>query len=189
MSASRNFSTEPSRRTVVLDLPEIYERAKQMRKVFQGEKPKKRVEMPFTWPSYFVYVGRALSELYFSDKKLNGGKWEIYKHVAEAGQDLYVNPKITTLIKDDGRKMQYRGDRFCLEGAMPKDIAVLAENRGVQVVTKSGEYYEIRMPHSTTAAAVHPETGETFLLVYSKEGVHFIITGDELTIGKDGIAG
>jgi len=45
------------------------------------------------------------------------------------------------------------------------------------------------MPHSVTAAALHPITGEAMLLVYSDEGVHFMVTGVKLGITKDGIVG
>lgn len=186
-TATCNRETAPRSRIVVIDTPQVYERAKQIREVFYGKQQRKAIETPFTWPERFIHMGRAVSELYFSNKMLNGGFWEIYKHVAEAGQDLYINPKITHLFTPQDQKARIRGERCCLQGPMPKFISDLAENKGVQAILHNGEYYEIRLPHTITAAAKKPDTDETFLLIYSREGVHFVITGEKLSIGKDGI--
>jgi hypothetical protein len=120
---------------------------------------------------------------------LNGGKWEDYKHVAEAGQDLFVNPENTVIYDKDGSRVVFDGDTYEIDGPMPKYISELAQNRGLQAVLHDGNYYEIRLPKTKWGSGVHPKTGETFLVLYSPEGIHFLVTGSELDITKHGIVG
>ena len=181
-----------------------------MREVFYGKRVKEEIDLPFTWPRFVRYLGRTNAEVYHSDKMLNGGKWELYKHIAEGKQFLFVNADrhTTNFLNDHGEEVELReaGRRLSppeggkapvsfstrsyeITGPMPQHISVLADNKGVQWIASDGKFFEVRMPHSVTAAALHPITGEAMLLVYSDEGVHFMVTGVKLGITKDGIVG
>jgi hypothetical protein len=165
-----------------------------------------------------------VAAIYWSNKSLNGGKWEIYKHIAEAGQDLFINPDTTTLFDRHGRELAFviddarpnlskaqetkfvddllketgRKERvspifgcalYEVTEAMPLYVTTLAEDRGIQAVLQDGSYYEVRLPKAMWGSGIHPDNGETFLVLYSQEGIHFLVTGKELDITGDGIVG
>lgn len=204
-------------RVRVIDTQDVYGRAIRQRKVFHGSVAKNRIDLSSSWPKELVHIGKCVAEIYWSNKALGGGKWEVYKHIAEAGQDLFINPENTTLIDrnglevrfvckagklampwrekellaaaNPGAKLVFGCQRYEIHTSMPKFISVLAEDRGVQAVLHDGSYYEIRLAKATWGSGIHPETGETFLVLYTKEGVHFLVTGVELDITEDGIVG
>ena len=192
----------------IVEVADTYASAKATREVFQGHKSKKIKRHPFGWPQFVKYLGRTNSENYYSDKSLSGGDWEFYKHIAEGPQFLFVNTEITNLVNDHGQQVEVRDTRrykrnlsrgrvpqfftavpYEITGKMPADLADLATNKGVQWIDPSGRYFEARIPHSYLAAGKHPETHETILVIYSTEGMHFIITGPKLDITADGIVG
>lgn len=186
-----------------------YANAKKQREVFYGKPVQKEKDLPFTWPTHVRYLGKTHAQIYYSDKMLNGGEWELYKHIAEGEQFLFVNDENTSFVNDatepveireTGRRMAppvrtddgpavFFARTYEIAGEMPTFISDLAQNKGVQWRGADGRYYEARIAKSTIASAKHPDTGETFLVVYSPEGVHFLITGKKLNITKDGIVG
>jgi hypothetical protein len=196
-------------RVAVVSTKNVFESAKRQREVFYGKPARNPHELSFEWPRFWMHLGQTNAEIYFSNKMLNGGKWELYKHVAEAPQNLFVNAAITQLVNDRaqavvfregngrarsvrhaaGAPVEFSGRSYELTGPMPKFVSDLAEFKGVQVLATDGRYYEMRLPKATWASGKRPDTGETFLLVYSDEGVHFLVTGSEIDIKKDGIVG
>jgi hypothetical protein len=84
---------------------------------------------------------------------------------------------------------------------MPRHFAQLAPLLGLQaqlytgmkggdgVLTRNSGFCQIEMAHGFLGGAKDPETEEAFLLVYTKDGVCAIITGDSLDIRKEGITG
>jgi hypothetical protein len=193
----------------IIDVADTYDSAKQTREIFQGKPVRKVDRKPFSWPHFVRYLGRTNAENYFSDKMLSGGKWEFYKHIAEGPQYLFINDEITSMVNDEGDHIvvreasrgmrpnrrsssiprEFQARSFEITGTMPAHLADLAPSKGVQWVAPNRRYYEARIPHSMLAAAKHPHTGETILVVYSREGMHFLITGPELDVTKDGIVG
>jgi hypothetical protein len=208
-------------RITVVSSPKAYKQAIKNREVFYGKSVSRAEELQIEWPEVVKRVGRTNAMIYFSDKMLNGGVPEVYKHIAESPGDVFVNDEITTMLNNygqpirfvteddpEGRRELFRKNRrryrrnftsdvpevittqeFRIEGPMPKEISVLAENRGLQVFLPTGQYLEMRLPRTKWAAAVHPVSKEVFLLCYGEEGVHFLLTGDELDITKDGVVG
>jgi hypothetical protein len=188
-------------RVRVVDTKDAYGRAIKQRKVFYGSVGNRDVKLSKPWPSELVHIGKCVGSIYWSDKALSRGKWEIYKHIAEAGQDLFINPETTTLLDPSGNELIFDYDGsggenvisgcevFRITSPMPKYISELAEDQGIQAILKDGSYYEIRLPKAMWGSGINPETDETFLVVYSKEGIHFLITGVELDITEDGIVG
>lgn len=191
-------------RVRVVDASEIYDAAIKQRKIFHGSVAGKRTRLDAPWPDELVHIGKCVASIYWSNKSLNGGKWEIYKHIAEGGQDLFINPGTTTLIDRAGKEIEFRCDDvpasgrdgivfgcevYEIDSRLPRYITALAEDRGIQAVLHDGSYYEIRLPKAVWGSGIHPDTGETFLVLYSKEGIHFLVTGDELDITSDGIVG
>lgn len=189
---------------------ESFDHAKQMREIFYGSRSKKIKNHNFGWPRFFRYLGITNAENYFSDKKLAKGNWEPFKHIAEGPQYLFVNDENTRMINDNGQPIALReskrkrgSDRFSKvpneffvktfevnpKFAMPKQLADLAPCLGIQWKDPSGKFLEVRIPNSFLAGARHPITEEVILVVYTDEGIHFIITGDELDITEDGIVG
>ena len=189
-------------RVRVVDTSGVYEAAIKQRKVFHGSVAGKRTQLSSPWPEELVHIGKCVGSIYWSNKSLNGGKWETYKHIAEAGQDLFLNPETTVLLDRNGQEVVFCGDEdeqsgsavagcdvYKVTSKMPRHITALAEDRGIQAVLHDGSYYEIRLPKAMWGSGVHPDTGETFLVLYSKEGIHFLVTGEELDITADGIVG
>jgi len=184
-----------------------YHAAKNVREVFYGKPMRAQTPRPFGWPRYWMDIGRCNAQLYESDKWIdNQDEWELYKHIAEGPQRLYVNPSNTNITNGHGRPFQWvkvrkvpaRGSTQMgviaympieIEPPMPKYVADLADNRGVQIHPSDGELYEIHIPNSVLAGGVHPKTQQIFLCVYSPEGFHLLITGDELHISRHGIGG
>jgi hypothetical protein len=197
-------------RVRVVDTDKSYEDALAQRRTFYGSVKGKRTNLKAQWPEEIVHIGRCVAQIYNSNKALSKGKYEIYKHVAEAGQDLFINPQNTKLFDRSGKRLVFICEHemgslqrpsnnkstyvlgcrmYDIESEMPKYVSELAEDKGMQAVLHDGEYYEIRIPKATWASCKHPQTGETFLILYSKEGIHFIVTGSELDITEHGIVG
>ena len=103
-------------RICVIDTKETYGRAIRQRRVFHGSVSGKRIDLSSSWPKELVHIGKCVAAIYDSDKALSGGKWETYKHIAESGQDLFINPDNTTLF--DRNNVIHRSSSFLrnLEG-------------------------------------------------------------------------
>jgi len=86
---------------------------------------------------------------------------------------------------------------------MPKHFTILAPLLGVQLrLFRKGQdgkvylppsdesLYEVRINRAMLGGARHPETKEVFLFVYTKaDGVHMMMTGEQLGVTEDGIVG
>jgi hypothetical protein len=100
----------------------------------------------------------------------------------------------------DGLPATFFAKSYEITGSMPEHLADLAPCKGIQWVDPSGKYFEARIPNSTLAAAKFPRQKpwpqapilrrpEVVLVVYSNEGMHFLITGPKLNVTEDGIVG
>lgn len=216
-------------RVRVVDTSGVYDAAIKQRKVFHGSVSKKRQFLSSPWPKQLAHIGKCVAAIYYSNKSLSGGKWEVYKHIAEAGQDLFINPDTTTLFNRYGQEIAFVVDDVArpnpeetdeeyveqflretglkgqvvpifgcslyeVDAAMPRYITALAEDRGIQAVLLDGSYYEMRLPKAMWGSGILPKQNEgdkdeVFLVLYSREGIHFLVTGDDLDITLDGITG
>jgi len=109
-------------------------------------------------------------------------------------------PKLRPVWKPAGMPEAFYVRSFEITQPMPQHLADLAPCKGVQWVDPSGKYFEARIPNSTLAAAKFPRQKpwpqapilrrpEVVLVVYSNEGMHFLITGPKLNVTEDGIVG
>lgn len=163
--------------------------AKEIREAFQAKPVRRQVDLGFEWPSEVIPIGHAKAEMYISNKwQKNPNKTEMYKHVAEAWQQCYLNPEVE-VYDDHGDPVEFCADAQPLNGPMPKHIAHLALAMGIQVEFDNGECHQIEIPKSYWGAAKHPKTGETFLVLYTNERICMILTGDDLDVLADGIVG
>lgn len=171
----------------------------EMFETFHAKASKRKIKYNFNWPSKFQEAGRAVAQLYRSNKwKMDPKEFEDYKHIAEAPQFCYIVPGF--LRDASGKKpLPVYGDIVDLDDDMPEHFTILAPLIGVQVrlYDENGKLprgdaglYEVALPHGMLGGARFPDSDEAFLLVYTKEGgVHMIITGNELDVEKDGITG
>lgn len=165
---------------------------------FHDKPSRRRVKFDFGWPKVFQEVGRAEAQMYRSNKwKKNPREFEDYKHIAESEQRCYVVPNV--LVDDKTREpLKTYGDLVEFED-LPTHITILAALIGIQV-----RFYDSRkrlprgdknlkelfLPQGMLGGARFVDSGEAFLVVYTKNaGVVMIITGEELDIEKDGIVG
>jgi hypothetical protein len=170
---------------------------------FYAREPAKEIEFAFTWPTKMQEIGIGGAEMYRSNKwQKNLSDYEDYKHVAEGSRTVYAEPGFLREWSKPRNRIKVAGPTVRFDGPMPKHFTQLAPLLGVQVrlyeenddgefvLSKGDEgYVEVRVARAWLGGAKHPKTGETFLFVYTDEGVHMILTGGSLTIGKDGIAG
>ncbi|SRR6185295_7423792 len=168
-------------------------------RTFHDRAPEEEIELPFTWPPRLQEVGEGKAEMYRSNKwKKNRSEHDDYKHVVESNRTVYVEPGFLREGVRPYRPMKLYGPTLSFEGTMPKYFTFLGPLLGVQLrlydeseTLPSGgkELYEVRIARAKLGAAKHPDTNETFLFVYTPDGVHMILTGERLSIEKDGIAG
>lgn len=160
------------------------------------------VEVANQWPSRLQEVGAGKAELYRSNKwQKNLKEYEDYKHVVEGSRTLYVVPGWLVHYGQPSKKLDVCGPYVTLEGPLPRHITRLGPLLGLQVHLfqegAAGEprlepdqgYYEIAVAHASLAAAKHPKTGDTFLAIYDRHGIHAVLVGGELGITADGIVG
>jgi hypothetical protein len=175
---------------------EVVDTSKQTEKIFKtfhDNEPHRRTKMQFGWPKEMQEVGTGKAVMYRSNKwQLDPKVFEDYKHLAESDNTVYATPGFLRDWHNPRKALESDGPMVELEQPMPRDWAVLAPLLGVQL-TLEGEDpgpYEIVVAHGMLAGAKHPVTKEVMLVVYTKSaGVHMLITGAELTIEKDGVAG
>jgi hypothetical protein len=176
-----------------------YESAKRIREAFVDRKVEKETKIHWKWPKKLYCVGQSEAVQYTSDKWKKRGDYQDYKHVAEGPQKLYV--KDGFLRDYSTRKhLPFPCEEVELPKRMPTAIAVLAPILGLQYqpyaecdddeeLVLSGQYYGVDIARAYVGAAVHPDSGDTFLIVYTKTELCAIITGDILGVEKDGIVG
>jgi len=187
-----------------MNLVESREEAKKLRESFFDAPASKHERVPWTWPDALQEVGTCEAVMYASNKwKADPSDIEDYKHRAEAKQWLLCAPGFLREANDPRRKLTVTGPMVEVNRPMPDSFAVLAKILGVQARlyapgTEQEPYQlpngddglvQIDMAGASLGAARHPETHETFLVVYSGAGVHCIIVGEELDVLKDGIVG
>lgn len=176
--------------------------AEDLVRIFHARDPREETRLGFSWPERFVEAGAGQAEMYRSDKwQENPAEYEDYKHVAESPRLTYVVPG--ALRDRRGNEVELVGEEVELERPMPDHIAVLGDVIGIQlrlfvaepdgtIVLPPGDegLYEARLRHAKLAAARHPKTQEPFLVVYTEDdGILMLITGEELRIEPEGIAG
>jgi hypothetical protein len=188
----------PNRRTYIRNIAQEADEAKRIRETFTDRSASKVQTMRWQWPKRMHEVGQCVAVMYSSDKWRNPGEYEDYKHVAEDEQLLFVKPGL--LVDEDGDELDLVGPTSDLNGEMPQTIAVLAPIIGIQMrlyvdegeghyLPNEGNLYQVTLPKAMLGAALHPDTGEKFLVVYSPSEVLCIITGSSLDVLHDGIVG
>lgn len=174
------------------------EAALAIRETFTDREAERSRMLRWNWPKHLLHIGVCEAVMYESDKwKPRRGDMELYKHVAEGPQQLYVRKGF---IKPyDGYDVQVVGTEAELSG-MPKSIAVLADAVGFQCtlfeedqdglyLPQRGGAVQVDTPGCTLAGGAHGDTGKKFLVIYDGKGVCALITGDILDIEADGITG
>jgi hypothetical protein len=171
---------------------------------FNARPIKRERKCSFTWPEVMQEVGVGGAEMYRSNKwQKSAKKFEQYKHVPghEGGNRIVmITPGFLRDRRNPRRPIDVVGPMVELEGPMPRHFAELGYLIGVQVtlykkengalVVPKENAFEIEVQRGKLGAAQHPKTGETFLFVYTDDGgVHMMLTGDSLSIEKDGITG
>lgn len=187
-------------RRYTVNADEAIEHARDMRRKFRDEEPRREQPVEWTWPRSMREVGTCEAVMYASDKWRDDRKLIDYKHNREATQYLLVEPGFLRQQRSPSKKLKVVGPSVALDN-MPDAFAVLAKILGVQCRLYQGSsrdyylprgdegLYQVDIPGAMLGAARHPDTGGTFLMVYTKSGVHCVITGDELAVEKDGIVG
>lgn len=176
--------------------------AKKIRETFMDAPAKKITDMHWEWPDVMVEVGTCEAVMYSSEKwQPNPSIMEDYKHLAEGPQRLLVTPGFIRMYDSPSRRLKVVGEEVELSQPMPDAFAVLSKILGIQTRLYEGTdddfylpegddgYYQIDIAGAQLGGAKHPGTGEVFLIVYTKHGVHCVIVGDKLDIQKDGIVG
>jgi len=180
--------------------------AEKMFRTFYDRQPRRATELPFGWPTEMQEIGEGKAEIYRSNKwKKNLSEFDDYKHVVESTRTVYATPGFLREWGSPHREIPVVGPMVTFEEPMPKEFTRLAPLLGVQMRLyaedengdiylpkgsgEKGGLYEVTVARAYLGGARHPETKETFLFVYDGRGVHIILTGKNLTVEKDGIAG
>lgn len=181
-------------RRYVVNVRDTFDSAKKLRENFMDRPMERTHPVEWQWPDVLQEVGLVHAVMYTSDKWKKKGAFEDYKHRREGEQYLLVQPGFLVDYHTSD-ELKVSGPDVELNGPMPDTFAVLAPILGVQVELygrdgrPSEEYHQVQIARATLGAAVHPSTGETFLLVYSPSALHAIIVGDKLDVTSDGIVG
>ena len=193
--------TEATSRPRVVD---TRKQAEGIFKTFHARNPARDVPVPWTWPASMIEAGVGQSEMYDSNKwQTSLSDYESYKHIAEGPRVTYITRGWLREWANPNKPVPVYGDTVKMEGPMPKHFAILGKLLGVQIrlyaKKSNGKLYlpggddglwEIRVRHGMLGGAIHPGTKQPFVFVYTKAGgVHMVMAGDELAIGKDGIEG
>jgi hypothetical protein len=179
--------------------------AKKVFKTFYAREYAREIPLHFGWPKEMQEIGVGGAEMYRSNKWMkNLSEHDDYKHVAEGTRTVYASKGFLREWGSPSKHIEVVGPIVKFEDPMPKHFARLGPLLGVQVrlymedeegglyipKPEEGGRYEVSISRGYLGSARHPTTGETFLFVYTEaDGVHMILTGGSLTIGKDGIAG
>jgi hypothetical protein len=198
----------PTARRYVVNRRDARAEAERLRETFVDRPVEKRERVPWEWPKSLHEVGQCVAVMYSSDKwQKRRGDMIDYKHVSEGPQRISVASGFLRDFESDPsgrRKLKLSGPEVEVNGPLPDAFAVLAPLIGFQVRLyepgsgadpkltggDEGLYQVDTDPRQVTlGAAKHPETGETFLVMYDRRRVLAIITGDILDVEKDGIVG
>jgi hypothetical protein len=179
--------------------------AEKVFKTFYAREHAREIPLRFGWPKEMQEIGVGGAEMYRSNKWMkNLSEHDDYKHVAEGTRTVYAEEGFLREWGSPSKRIEVVGPMVKFEDPMPKHFARLGPLLGVQVrlykedeegglyipKPEEGGRYEISISRGYLGAANHPATNETFLFVYTEAGgIHMILTGGSLTIGKDGIAG
>jgi hypothetical protein len=172
-------------------------------RTFYDRPSERELPLEFGWPGSLQEVGIGQAEMYSSNKWMkNRAAFDDYKHVAEGMRTVYVEPGFLRVDRQPGKPIPVVGPMVSFEEPMPQHFARLGPLLGVQlrlyerdergelqIPKGDSRLYEVHISRAMLGAADHPKTKETFLFVYTSDGVHMILTGDRLSIEKDGIAG
>jgi hypothetical protein len=157
--------------------------------------------MDFGWPEKLQRVGLAVAELYRSNKwKSDLKNFEDYKHIAETPHKCHVVPGFLRERGNPERALKVHGPVLpvgkIIGSPAPQHFAILAPLLGIQIhldgpsgrpMHEEDGLFEISVAHAHLGAC-RTKDGRAFLFVYTRAGVHMIITGDRLTVEADGIA-
>lgn len=181
------------------------EHAKKLRETFMDRKADRQQPVSWRWPRSMQEVGKCEAVMYASDKwqKGRGRNWlEDYKHIAEGMQWVLVRPGFL-VDAESNKPLPLTGPTVELY-PMPKAFAVLADVLGVQMqfyepsegegdgyLLPNGDsgLYEVTVSRAKLGSAKFPDSGETFLFIYTSAGVELLIVGEQLEVEKDGIVG
>jgi len=176
--------------------------AEALRETFMDRAVERVDYVKWKWPKHMREVGQCVSVMYSSDKWKPKGDMEDYKHVSEGPQRLYVQAGFLRDADADPsgrRQLSVCGPTVQVNGRMPAAFAVLAPLLGIQARlyecaqgdedVLGEDYFQIDVGGAFLGAAQHPDSGETFLIVYTPSRVLAMITGDVLDVKRDGIVG
>lgn len=181
--------------------------AERLRETFVDRPVERSEKVRWHWPGVMREVGQCVAVMYSSDKWQKRRNNNIdYKHVSEGPQRISVVRGFLRDFESDpsGRRaLRMVGPEVKVNGPMPDSFAVLAPLLGFQIRLYEGDDLNPQLPEGDDGlyqvdtdprrvmlgAAKHPQTSETFLIVYDSAKVLAIITGDILNVEKDGIVG
>ncbi len=183
------------------------ELAADLRHTFQGRRPTKVVELPFSWPSVLQNVGDSLAVAYESDKWRDDGRLTAYKHLAESRNRALVVPGLVHRWDEPAVSWPVIGPRVSLAGVpMPKHFAMLGlfEEADLRLYVAGDERaprfggrrddgcVKLTVKHGLVGASAirWPQRDQLFIFVYTEQdGVLMIVVGKQLGVERDGIVG
>jgi hypothetical protein len=200
-----------SNRVVVYDAHDI---AARMRETFVDRAVERKLPYNWRWPTQLQNVGDSLAVAYASDKwepKDRSGKrkMELYKHLAESRNRCLAERGVLVDYYERepwpviGPTVSFAGGSV----AMPNTFALLGlfEELCLQLHTEGDDaspdfgadeddgVVHVAVRHALLGGSMMRHRDgklRPFLFVYTKkEGVKFIVVGDQLDIEKDGIVG
>jgi hypothetical protein len=198
-------------RVKVYDNPKSENVARQYVKTFNDREVRRRTEYDFGWPTMWQNVGDSLAVAYASDKWKDKGDYELYKHLAESRNRVFVQPG---LLKDwdTSDDVPVVGPMVDFaECPMPKHFATLGffEEANLKLYTGGDDDAPAFGDGDDGCVAVHirhaylgaskmlwseakggKAKDQPFLFVYThKEGPLMLVVGRKLDVKKDGIVG
>lgn len=190
----------PNRRAgYVIDTNPDARAAAEIREAFYDKPVEKIFDFEWKWPKMMLEVGRSEAVQYTSDKWKKRGDYEDYKHVAEGSQRLYVKPGFLRDFSNSKNELPLDCEEVTLPARMPTAVAELAPILGIQftpykwrgkeLVVSDEDPFHVMIQRAYIGAAKRPDTGEVFLVIYTRSELCAIITGDVLGVEKDGIVG
>lgn len=196
----------PNRRRVY-DAEDV---ARDMRETFTKKKVREKIQFPFDWPKKMQHVGDSLAVAYQSDKWKDEGDFELYKHLAESKNRVFMVSGFLRDYHNPKKAWPTIGPMIDMtEIPLPKDFAELAlfEEADLKLHVKGTEsrprfgrgddgIVKVTLAHGMLGGGkimwseVNGDEDQPFLFVYDeREGVKLFITGDELDVEADGIVG
>lgn len=192
---------------------ESHDLARKMRETFVDRAVERKLPYGWDWPTHLQNIGDSLAVAYASDKweprKADGKrKVELYKHLAESRNRCLAQPGLLYDYYERDQAWPVRGPMVDFtEGIeMPDTFAMLGlfEELCIKLYTKGTNanprfeggdagVVHTKLRHAFLGGGMMRLSGERFrpfvFAFQKKEGVQFIVVGDELDIEKDGIVG